>query len=434
METIQNQSKSTRSTLSPSGQRRNRGNQGKRGKQGKVQPTSLAIGLAVGVALATAFYAGRQSTQSGNQPDGTKPANQSGHELVDSVRHPAPTLSIAGAKGAIGASTIADIAQEAGSWVVNIDTTKVISYAPQPEVYAYGDQQFVVQQPAQIAQQRGIGSGLIIRADGYILTNNHVVGRADQIKVTLSDKKVFDGQIVGRDPDNDLALVKIDAKNLPVARIGASKNVRPGDWAIAIGSPAGLDHSVTLGIVSALGRSLFEISERGQLIQTDAAINPGNSGGPLLNIQGEVIGINTAVSSSMGGGHQIQNIGFAIPSEVFQDTVEQLLASGEVKRPYVGVLMQELTPSLLEELGLAPSLRGVRVSKATAGGPAAEAGMENGDIVTAVDGNDISSVEQLRANVRSHKVGETVVFQVLRQGKLHTIKVIVGDLKASRRQ
>jgi S1-C subfamily serine protease len=219
-----------------------------------------------------------------------------------------------------------------------------------------------------------------------------------------------------------------------VARIGASSKVRPGDWAIAIGSPAGLDHSVTLGIVSALGRSLFEISERGQLIQTDAAINPGNSGGPLLNIQGEVIGINTAVSSSMGTGHQIQNIGFAIPSEVFQDTVEQLLASGEVKRPYVGILMQELTPNLLQELALPPTLRGVRVAKVTAGSPSAEAGIEEGDIVTGADGKEFSSVEQLRANVRSHKVGETVVFQVLRQGKSLAIKVIIGDLKAYRRQ
>jgi S1-C subfamily serine protease len=251
----------------------------RRNNQAKIQGTSLAIGLAVGVALATAFYAGRQSGQSGDSSNSGDPnsANRAGHEVI-TVRHPASNLSISGAKGAsggaIGASTIADIAQEAGSWVVNIDTTKVISYAPQPEVFAYGDQQFVVQQPTQIAQQRGIGSGLIIRADGYILTNNHVVGRADQIKVTLSDQRVFDGQIVGRDPDNDLALVKIDAKNLPVARVGASRNVRPGDWAIAIGSPAGLDHSVTLGIVSALGRSLFEISERGQLIQTDAAINP----------------------------------------------------------------------------------------------------------------------------------------------------------------
>lgn len=411
----------------------------RRNRQGKIQRTSLLLGLAVGVALATAFYAGRQSGQSGDSSNSGDPnsANRAGHEVI-TVRHPASNLSISGAKGAsggaIGASTIADIAQEAGSWVVNIDTTKVISYAPQPEVFAYGDQQFVVQQPAQIAQQRGIGSGLIIRADGYILTNNHVVGRADQIKVTLSDQRVFDGQIVGRDPDNDLALVKIDAKNLPVARVGASRNVRPGDWAIAIGSPAGLDHSVTLGIVSALGRSLFEISERGQLIQTDAAINPGNSGGPLLNIQGEVIGINTAVSSSMGGGHQIQNIGFAIPSEVFQDTVEQLLASGEVKRPYVGVLMQELTPRLLDELSLAPTLQGVRVSKATPGSPAAEAGIEDGDIVTSVDGKAISSVEQLRASVRSHKVGEPVVFQVLRQGKTRSIKVVVGDLKAYRHQ
>ncbi len=408
----------------------------RRNCRGKIQGSSLAIGLAVGVALATAFYAGRQSNQadSSNANSQNSQSGQSGQSgQVDSVRHPAPAISIAGAKGAIGASTIADIAQEAGSWVVNIDTTKVISYAPQPEIYAYGDQQFVVQQPAQTAQQRGIGSGLIIRSDGFILTNNHVVGRADQIKVTLSDKRTFDGQIVGRDQDNDLALVKIEAKDLPVARIGASKNVRPGDWAIAIGSPAGLDHSVTLGIVSALGRSLFEISERGQLIQTDAAINPGNSGGPLLNIQGEVIGINTAVSSSMGSGHQIQNIGFAIPSEVFQDTVEQLLSSGEVKRPYVGILMQELTPQLLQELSLPATLRGVRVSKATPGSPSAEAGIEEGDIVTTIDGTAISSVDQLRANVRIHKVGEAVLFGVIRHGKNKSIKVTVGDLKAFRR-
>ena len=408
----------------------------KRNSQGKIQATSAAIGLAVGIALATAFFAGRQSINSADIGQST--ASQSDSNLVTSVRHPAASLTTPGAQGArgaaIGASTIADIAQEAGAWVVNIDTTKVISFAPQPEIFAYGDQQFVVQQPAQVAQQRGIGSGLIIRADGYILTNNHVVGRADQIKVTLSDKRVFEGQVIGRDQDNDLALVKIAAKNLPVARIGASSKVRPGDWAIAIGSPAGLDHSVTLGIVSALGRSLFEISERGQLIQTDAAINPGNSGGPLLNIQGEVIGINTAVSSSMGTGHQIQNIGFAIPSEVFQDTVEQLLASGEVKRPYVGILMQELTPNLLQELALPPTLRGVRVAKVTAGSPSAEAGIEEGDIVTGADGKEFSSVEQLRANVRSHKVGETVVFQVLRQGKSLPIKVIIGDLKAYRHQ
>jgi serine protease Do len=388
-----------------------------RNKNGKIENKSVAFGIAIGVALATAFYAGRQNG-----------------EKIDTVSHPASSAvvplaaSLPGPKGAIGASTIADIAQEAGTWVVNIDTTNLITYAPRPQMYALGDQQFLLQQPPQIAQQRGVGSGLIIKADGYILTNNHVVGRADQIKVTLADKRVFEGQVVGRDADNDLALVKIKATGLPVARIGASKNVRPGDWAIAIGSPAGLDHSVTLGIVSALGRSLFEISERGQLIQTDAAINPGNSGGPLLNIQGEVIGINTAVSR-MGGGQQIQNIGFAIPSEVFEDTVEQLLATGKVKRPYVGILMQELTPEILASFNLPADTKGVRISRLTEDSPAARAGMQDGDVIVKADGVEVSTAEQLRALVRNHKVGEILKFAVLRDGKTIAINVTVGDLK-----
>lgn len=392
-----------------------------RNKSGKIEGKSVAFGLAIGLALATAFYAGRQNG-----------------EKIDTVSHPAtsigagtavsPLAAIPGPKGAIGASTIADIAQEAGNWVVNIDTTNLVTYAPRPQMYALGDQQFLLQAPPQVAQQRGVGSGLIIKADGYILTNNHVVGRADQIRVTLADKRVFEGQVVGRDPDNDIALVKIKASNLPVARIGASKNVRPGDWAIAIGSPAGLDHSVTLGIVSALGRSLFEISERGQLIQTDAAINPGNSGGPLLNIQGEVIGINTAVSR-MGGGQQIQNIGFAIPSEVFEDTVEQLLATGKVKRPYVGILMQELTPEILASYNLPADTKGVRISRLTEGSPAAQAGMQDGDVIVKADGVECGTAEQLRAIVRNRKVGETLKFAVLRDGKTIAVNVVVGDLK-----
>ncbi len=394
----------------------------KRSYSGKIERGGLAIGIIVGVAIATAFYAGRQSTG--------LPSKQSQGE-IETVRHAAPGTALPsfdGPKGAIGASTIADIAQEAGAWVVNIDITNIITYEPQPQIVTNGEEQFLLRQPVQEARQRGVGSGLIIKPDGLILTNNHVVGRANQIKVTLSDKRVFEGKVVGRDELNDLALVKIEARDLPVARIGSSKNLRPGDWAIAIGSPAGLDHSVTLGIISALGRSLFEISERGQLIQTDAAINPGNSGGPLLNIQGEVIGINTAVSSARGG-QQIQNIGFAIPSEVFEDTVQQLLATGQVKRPYVGILMQDLTPEILQALSLPAGTSGVRVAKLTAGSPAAQAGIEEGDIVTSADGKNLSAAEELRASVRSHKVGETTVLRITRGGKDLTIKVAVGELK-----
>lgn len=262
-----------------------------------------------------------------------------------------------------------------------------------------------------------------MQPDGYILTNNHVVGNADSIKVTLADKRVFDGHVVGRDRYTDLAVVKIDAKGLPSAKIGSTKGLRPGDWAIAIGSPMGLDHSVTLGIISALGRPIFEVSERGQLIQTDAAINPGNSGGPLLNIRGEVIGINAAIS---GKG---QNIGFAIPSEVFQDVMQQLLANGKVKRPWVGVQMQELTPELAQQLG-SPGATGVIVANVTEASPADAAGLVPGDIIKSVDDKDTNSGQEVRAALRSHKVGDKMSLTILRKGKAIKVLVTIGDFDA----
>lgn len=216
----------------------------------------------------------------------------------------------------IGDNAIADIAESAAPSVVNIDTQMSVSM-PRDVFHngrGFGNFEFffgpgfqgLPQEPRRF-ESRGSGSGVIVRKDGYILTNNHVVKNATAIKVTLNDKQVFKGKVVGRDSFTDLALVKIDAQDLPVARFGSSKALRPGDWAIAIGSPLGLDHTVTLGIVSALGRSLADLNNNVELIQTDAAINPGNSGGPLLNIHGEVIGINTAIRSDA------QNIGFAIP-------------------------------------------------------------------------------------------------------------------------
>ncbi len=321
----------------------------------------------------------------------------------------------------IGENAIADIAESAAPSVVNIDTRTSVSMPRDAFHNRQGLRNFEYFLAPRRFESRGSGSGVIVREDGYILTNNHVVKNASEIKVTLNDKGVFKGKVVGRDSFTDLALIKIDAQGLPVVRFGSSKALRPGDWAIAIGSPLGLDHTVTLGIVSALGRSLSDLNNNVELIQTDAAINPGNSGGPLLNIHGEVIGINTAIRSDA------QNIGFAIPIDSAKDVITQLLAGGSIKRPYVGVYMQELDEKLARSLGLSKGSVGVVVAQVASGSPADQAGLQQGDVIERVDGQIVKSSKEVQGFVRGHKVGETVTMLVLRNGKLVAAQVKVGD-------
>lgn len=321
----------------------------------------------------------------------------------------------------IGENAIADIAESTAPSVVNIDTRTSISMPRDVFHNPQGLRNFEYFLAPRRFESRGSGSGVIVREDGYILTNNHVVKNASEIKVTLNDKGVFKGKVVGRDSFTDLALIKIDAQGLPVVRFGSSKALRPGDWAIAIGSPLGLDHTVTLGIVSALGRSLSDLNNNVELIQTDAAINPGNSGGPLLNIHGEVIGINTAIRSDA------QNIGFAIPIDSAKDVITQLLAGGSIKRPYVGVYMQELDEKLARSLGLPKGSVGVVVAQVASGSPADQAGLQQGDVIERVDGQIVKSSKEVQGFVRGHKVGETVTMLVLRNGKLVAAQVKVGD-------
>ena len=306
----------------------------------------LAGGIAIGIALSAAFFAGHQMWP--GTPNGIP--SQSAAPIASNS---APT----GAFLSMAENTIADMASKASESVVNIDISKNISLtgisgnSPFQFFFGQGNDPSQGQAPRKF-QQHGSGSGVIVRQDGFILTNNHVVGQADEIKVTLNDKREFQGKVVGRDSFTDLALVKIDAKGLPVAQLGTSKALRPGDWAIAIGSPLGLDHSVTMGIISALGRSLNDINSV-DFIQTDAAINPGNSGGPLLNIRGEVIGLNTAIR---GDG---QNIGFAIPIDIAKEVADQLVVSGSIKRPYVGIYMQDLNEKIAHSLGIPKDTKGV---------------------------------------------------------------------------
>jgi len=387
-----------------------------RSRRGGVQTGSLVLGVLIGVVIAAAFVLGKAI----GLKDGPAVKNDPG---ASAVSQSAPVQSLAPSVGVISSNTIGDIAQSASKWVVNIDTMKVVQISPWS--FGFGESAFGFgfggPSMTQSYQSRGQGSGVIIKSDGYILTNRHVVGDADEIKVTLSDKQVYDGKVVGRDAITDLALVKINAKDLPVAKVGSSKAVRPGDWAIAIGSPLGFDHSVTLGIISALDRSVDEVSQQIKLIQTDAAINPGNSGGPLLNIKGEVVGIITAIS------RQGQNIGFAIPAEVFEEVTKQLLAKGKVSRPYIGLHMTDLTPALADELGVAASVKGVVVDKVYADSPAATSNIQVGDIITKLDDTEVTNAKDLGALARAKKIGETITFTMLRQGERVPVKLTISD-------
>jgi len=266
-----------------------------------------------------------------------------------------------------------------------------------------------------------LGTGFVISKDGFIVTNNHVVDDVDTIKVAFSDGSELDAEIVGRDPKTDIALIRVQAPEpLAALPLGNSDAVRPGDWVVAIGNPFGLSHTVTAGIVSAKGRNIGQ-GPYDDFIQTDAAINPGNSGGPLLNLQGEVIGINTAINP------RANTIGFAVPVNMAKAILPQLRASGHVTRGWLGVLIQKITPELAESFGLEDD-QGALVSRVDPSGPAAEAGIERGDVIVEFDGEAISSMEELPRVVAATDVGKSVDVVVLRDGKRKSFSVKIGQL------
>lgn len=309
--------------------------------------------------------------------------------------------------------------------VVNISTiTKkklvqpLFQFSPFFHDFSDGDQ-------PRYRRDASLGSGFIINRDGYILTNDHVVRDAETIKVKLSNDTVYSGKVVGSDPKTDIAVIKIDSKEpLPVAILGDSSKLQVGQWAIAIGNPFGLDRTVTVGVVSATGRSNMGIEAYEDFIQTDASINPGNSGGPLLNIYGEVIGINSAIVATG------QGIGFAIPINMAKHVVEQLISKGSVSRGWLGVSIQPVTDDIAASFGLKKAA-GALVNEVVTGSPAAKAGIKQGDIIVAVDGIEIKEVSQLQRLVGDLSVGKRVEVKVFRDGKDVKLPLVIGKAESA---
>ena len=273
--------------------------------------------------------------------------------------------------------------------------------------------------PQREFKQRGQGSGFIFSDEGYILTNNHVVGQADKVDVELLDGRTFRAEIVGTDPESDVAVIKIDADDLEPIELGDSKALEVGEWVLAIGNPLGLSHTVTAGIVSAKGRNNLNITSYEDFIQTDAAINMGNSGGPLVNLAGQAVGINTAIVGPGGGNI---GIGFAIPIHMAKNIADQLMDTGSIERGYLGVLPQDITPEMAEVFGL-DEAKGVAIPQVTEGAAADKGGMESGDVVIEFDGEPVESARQFRNLVASRKPGRPLNIVVLRDGKRETLTV-----------
>jgi serine protease Do len=276
--------------------------------------------------------------------------------------------------------------------------------------------------------QEGLGSGFIISEDGYILTNNHVVGDVDKITVGLKDGRTFaNAKLIGTDPDSEVALIKIEGHNFPVLPMGDSGKADIGDWVIAIGNPFGLNETVTVGVISAVGRSNVHIAAYEDFIQTDAAINPGNSGGPLINLDGQVIGINTAILSESGG---YMGIGFAIPINMARTIEEQLQKGGKVSRGYLGLYAQDVTPEVAEMLGVKESA-GVVVAQVETNSPAEKAGLKVRDVILEVNGKKVTSYDVFRNEVAMLKPGSQIELRVLREGKPLELTATLGERPAT---
>ncbi len=330
---------------------------------------------------------------------------------------------------------IAEAVIRTGPAVVRINSSRTVSNEAMPDVMNdpmlrqfFGND--MPQRVPRSREERGTGSGFIINKEGDIITNAHVVEGAQRVSVVLKDGRKLEGKVLGLDSLTDIAVVKITDKNLPTVILGTSQNLQPGEWAIAIGNPLGLDNTVTAGIISALGRNSNEIGvdKRVKFIQTDAAINPGNSGGPLLNQQGEVIGVNTAIIQGA------QGLGFSIPIETAQRIAKQIIEKGSVKRAYLGIQMVTLDPTVRQEINRDPNAgmnvtedKGVLITRVVPQSPAAIAGIRAGDVIIKMDSTPVVSADLVQQFVETKAVGDRLQVEIRRNGQGLTIPVLAGD-------
>jgi serine protease Do len=327
------------------------------------------------------------------------------------------------------------IAQRVTPALVNIRTTQIIKVQQSPFFsdpffrQFFGDM-FGGQGIPREQREHALGSGVIVSPEGYIVTNNHVIAKASDVDVMLSDKRTFKAKVVGADPRTDVAVIKIDGKDLPTVPWADSSTLHVGHTVLAFGNPFGLNFTVTSGIVSAVGRSGLGIETYEDFIQTDAPINPGNSGGPLVNVRGEVVGINTAILSTGQGPGGSVGVGFAIPANIVKHVMESLIKTGKVTRGYLGVALGDLNPALAREFKV-PDVSGVLVNEAEPGAPAEKAGLKQGDVIRTYDGQSIDNRARLQAMVASTNPGSEVTLGILREGQPLTLKVTLGEQPAS---
>lgn len=336
-------------------------------------------------------------------------------ELVEGAQTPAV--------GQVAPNSYAPAVGAAAPAVVNINTRKVVTQSPLPLFDDPALRRFFGDQEPREQLESSLGSGVIVSAQGYVLTNNHVIEGASAIRVALKDGREADAKVVGTDPESDLAVLKVDLPNLPNITLGHSDALREGDVVLAIGNPFGVGQTVTMGIVSATGRNELGLTTFENFIQTDAAINPGNSGGALINARGELVGINTAIFSRTGGS---QGIGFAIPVSLARGIMTQIIEKGRVSRGWLGVEIQEISPELARSFGLA-SAEGALIAGVLPRGPAASAGLEAGDVITAIDDEPVASVREALDAIAGRTPGTELTIGAVRNGRQFEVEVEVAE-------
>jgi serine protease Do len=356
-----------------------------------------------------------------------------GGEASDEASPAGSVKQQAGVTGFLPQQPFVEVVKAATPAVVNISTTRVVRNQegfPRTPFFDdpffrrfFGDDFFRQFEIPRERREQSLGSGVIVDPSGLIVTNNHVIAQADEIKVLLGDKREFTGKLLGTDPKTDIAVIKIKAKDLTAAPWGDSDQLKVGEYVLAIGNPFGLNQTVTMGIISAVGRANVGIADYEDFIQTDAAINPGNSGGALVNVRGELIGINTAIFTRSGG---YMGVGFAVPSNMARVVMESLAETGKVIRGWLGVSIQDIDADLAEKFGL-DETRGALVGDVTEGSPAEKAGIRPGDVIVTYNGRSVESSTSLRNMVAQTNVGGEVKVKIIRDGKPKVLKVTVGE-------